>query len=114
MYYRIHQDNFNREQAHIHLDMLVDHLIDIFKIIYEKYPRLLPISISYRVFLLATSLLCFEMLSVFGPDEIGLDPFELIKTKGCLFFMMYVGPKNFATNLLHAWKLRHHSTHTNT
>ena len=41
-------------------------------------------------------LLLYELISIFAPSEVKVDPYEYIKTKGCAPWMAYVSPSGFA------------------
>ena len=68
----------------------------------------------YRCYFLARIMLVFELVAIFAPEEITIDPFELFKTKGGLIFNAWCGPTGFAGEALfrftaqyisYSWKL---------
>ena len=55
--------------------------------------------------MLSRCLLVYEMLAMFAPEEIKLDPFELMKTHGGLPFLIFLGC-NGETSLHHRMFLK--------
>lgn len=46
--------------------------------------------------MLARSMLVFELVALLAPEDIIIDPFELLKTMGGFIFNAYCGPTGFA------------------
>lgn len=91
------QDGFFRsETARKSIPKLVRHLNHCFEQLYRtKYPKIsdyLPIQVMYRCYLLSHSLLAFELAAIFAPEEIEIDPFELLKCQGGLSFNALCSP----------------------
>ena len=83
--------------------MLVAYTNDCFRKLYKSYPKIsnfLPNQVMYRCYFLARSMLVFELVAIFAPEEISIDPFELFKTKGGLMFNAWCGPTGFAGEAL--------------
>ena len=62
-----------------------------------------PMQIMYRCFLLARTLLIYELMSIFAPDEITIDLYELLKTRGGFLFNSFCGPNGYAGEDLQAY-----------
>ena len=92
---------------------LVKHVNECFTTIYRtKYPDVkdfLPIQVMYRCHILARCLLIFELFAIMAPDELRVDPFDLIRSRGCFLFNSYCGPDGFACEELPVFNL-HYST----
>ena len=61
----------------------------------QKYPNIkdfLPLQVMFRCFILARTLIVFELVALLAPEEMLIDPFELFKTKGGFIFNSYCGP----------------------
>ena len=41
-------------------------------------------------------MLIFELVALLAPEEVSIDPFELLKTMGSFIFNAYCGPTGFA------------------
>ena len=79
--------------------MLVKHCNKTFKRLYARHPKIsdyLPMQVMYRCFLLARTVLYYELAVIFAPAEVTVDPFELIKTQGALMFNSYCGPNGYS------------------
>lgn len=66
-----------------HIDLLVTHTIKTYKQLYVKYPKIsmyFPMQVMYRCFMLARTIMYYELVSIFAPEEITIDVFELLKT----------------------------------
>ena len=50
--------------------------------------------------MLARCMLIFELYAILVPDLLIIDPFEYLKTRGCLFFQTYCGPDGYATDAI--------------
>ena len=117
--FTLSQKTFNRAKALQNTKMLVAHANAAFKKLYsQKYPKsgnYLPMQVMYRCFILARTLIVFELVALLAPEEMVIDPFELFKTKGGFIFNSYCGPNGasiqslsrFAGNFTsgsHHWK----------
>lgn len=75
---------------------LVAHANKVYKKLYkQKYPltsNYLPLQVMFRCFILARTLIVFELVALLAPEEILIDPFELFKTRGGFIFNSYCGP----------------------
>ena len=52
--------------------------------------------VMYRCFMLARTLIIYELVAIFAPQEISVDIYELFKTRGCLLFNAYCGPNGYS------------------
>ena len=75
--------------------MLSDHFIDVFRQVMNSLPdSQFPTKHSdYRCFMLVHHLLKFELWAIFKPEEMRLDIFELLKTRGNLCFNTFMDPR---------------------
>ena len=82
--FTLSQVNFNRARALENTRMLVAHANMAYKKLYsQKYPKssnYLPMQVMFRCFILARSLIVFELVALLAPEEMVIDPFELFKT----------------------------------
>ena len=46
--------------------------------------------------MLARTLIIYELVAIFAPQEISVDIYELFKTQGCLLFNSYCGPNGYS------------------
>lgn len=94
--FTLSQVNFNRARALENTRMLVAHANMAYKKLYsQKYPKssnYLPMQVMFRCFILARSLIVFELVALLAPEEMVIDPFELFKTQGGFIFNSYCGP----------------------
>ena len=75
------QTDFDRKLAICNSGKLVRAMVEAFKALYKKYPEVtdrLPDQVMYRCFLLAQLLLVFEIYAVVHPEELTVDPFEVL------------------------------------
>ena len=59
--------------------------------------------VMYRCFMLARTLVIYELVAIFAPDEISVDIFELLKTRGAFLFNSYCGPNGYSGEDLQAY-----------
>ena len=55
-----------------------------------------PMQVMYRCFMLARTIMYYELVSIFAPEEITIDVFELLKTQGAFMFNSYCGPNGYS------------------
>ena len=49
----------------------------------------------YRAMFISRCILLFELTAILEPDKLTMDPFEMIKQQGCLFFRAFCGPDGY-------------------
>ena len=75
------QTDFSRTLAICNSGKLVHAMVDAFEALYEKYPAVtdhLPDQVMYRCFMISQLLLTFELYAVVYPEELTIDPFEVL------------------------------------
>lgn len=78
--------------------LLIEHTCDTISKIFEKTKTLkykctwLHRQTMYRLYLLTRVLLIYDLLTMLEPNAITIDPLELIKVRGNLFFTNFVVP----------------------
>ena len=86
----------NTKELIKHLNDCLDHLYK------ERFPGIrdyLPMQVMYRCSMLAYSLIFFELFAILDPAKVSVDPFELLKTRGCFQFQAFCGPTGFLGEL---------------
>lgn len=72
------QEGLDLQTVHRHTRMLVKHLNECYKVLYStKYRDIsdfMPQQVMYRCFMVARSILSFELAAIFTPQEVKVDP----------------------------------------
>ena len=96
------QYEFDHAGTLARIPKLVKALNEVYARMYkEKYHSVyfaMPYQVSYRSFMLARSLLIFELFALLDPDKIVIDPFEALKDRGNFLFQAFIGPTGHITN----------------
>ena len=88
-----YQPSFRYEECLRNLHMLSDHFIAVFRHLFSKLPvgSFLPNRSDYRCNLLSYHLLLWELFAIYAPEEIKIDVFELLKSRGgAIFFNFFI------------------------
>lgn len=86
---------FNKATALANCQRLVAHANCAFKKLYSRYTdakEYLPMQVMFRCFALARCLIIFELTALICPDQIVIDPLQLLLTQGGFLFNSYCGP----------------------
>ena len=86
-HYTVSQSNFifNSEKVHELVRKLLLHVIDVLLALYRLYPGFndfFPLQVELRCYKLVNFLISYEIISLFTPERIKIDPFVYLLCRG--------------------------------
>ena len=84
-HYTVSQPNFCMDKSAFHCRKLIVHVIEILLRLYSRYPGFndfFPLQVEMRCYKLLNFLISYEIISLFTPDRVKLDPFWYLLVRG--------------------------------